>query len=108
MCTFTNFASVVACALNIVNVIIPILAGLALLMFLWGGVRYIYSAGEGHNSGREHLLWGLIALFVLFCIYGILRVLDNTFLDGTGLSGSNSSVPGVTAEQYQGQWFGPY
>lgn len=86
MCNLIDFASVVGCAVSIINVIIPILAGLAVVLFMWGGVRYIYSAGEGeHQEGREMLLWGIIALFVLFCIYGILRILDNTFLGGAGL-----------------------
>lgn len=86
MCRFTDFISVVSCALSIINTIIPILGGIALVIFFWGAIRYIYSAGdEGHNSGRELLFWGVVALFVLFCIYGILRLLDNAFLDGTGL-----------------------
>lgn len=85
MCTFTDFSSVVACSIGIINVVIPILAGIALLLFLWGGVRYIYSSGEGeHKEGREVLLWGLIALFVLFSVYGILRILSNEFLGGAG------------------------
>lgn len=86
MCRFTDFISVVSCAVGFINILIPILSGIALLLFMYGGVRYIYSSREGdHTEGRETMLWGMIALFVLFCIYGILRVLDNTFLGGSGL-----------------------
>ena len=64
------------------------------MIFFWGLVRYIYSAGEGeHREGRDLMLWGLLALFVLFSIYGILRVLDNEFLSGAGLRSETYGNP---------------
>lgn len=49
---------------------------------MWAGFRYVYNAQSGKRStgARTTLLWSLVALFVLFSIWGILRVMCNSFL----------------------------
>jgi hypothetical protein len=77
--------------LGLVNVIIPILAGVALAIFFWGIVRYVYSAGEeGHTQGRQLFMWGLVGLFVLFCVYGIVQLICSGLI-GSSCQGSNST-----------------
>lgn len=58
------------------------LAGFALLLFLWGCVKYIYNSSEtkGKTEGKEAMIWGIIALFVLFSIWGILGLLAKDLL----------------------------
>jgi hypothetical protein len=76
--TTATFAGLVNVILKLISSLVPILGTLALALFLWGGVRYIYRAGdaEGSRRDREVLLWGLIALFILFSVWGIVRVLQ--------------------------------
>src|SRR5690554_1370061 len=52
---------------NIVQTLIPILVGIALLVFLWGVVKFIYNAGdeEARAQGKYVIFWGLLALFVI-------------------------------------------
>ena len=91
-----TLASVVSSIIGIINTIIPVLATLALVIFLWSGVRYIMTAEETKGKGpqRDALLWGLIALFVLFSIWGILGILQNTLLGNTtGGSGPATGAP---------------
>ncbi len=64
----------------LINQVIPVLGALALVLFFIGVIRYIRS--EGDHSNRDEILWSLIALFVLFSLWGILRILTNTFLPG--------------------------
>lgn len=76
-----TFAELVGCFVSIINAAIPLLATIALILFFWGVIRYIASSGgaKEHVEGREFLLWGIIALFVLFSIWGIIRILRATF-----------------------------
>jgi len=57
-----------------------IVASLALLFFFWGISQFILSASdsEKREKGKWMMVWGLIALFALFSVWGILRVLENT------------------------------
>ncbi|HVV39320.1 MAG TPA: hypothetical protein VHD31_03290 [Candidatus Paceibacterota bacterium] len=85
----SSIKDVVLFLIGIINLAIPVLTVLAVVIFMYSGVRYVTRAEESGGKGpeREALLWGLIALFVLFSIWGILKILTNTFL-GTG-GGSN-------------------
>lgn len=78
----SSFKDVVAFVIGYINLIIPLLAAAALVLFLWSGVQYILKAGESHGKGpeREALLWGIIALFVLFSVWGILRLVCSTLI----------------------------
>lgn len=79
-----TFADLVSSTIGLINLVIPVLFALALVMFMWTAVRYVRQAGgEGAGEVREQLLWGLIALFVIFSIWGLINVLCYTFLGHT-------------------------
>ncbi|HVV14880.1 MAG TPA: hypothetical protein VHD55_00505 [Candidatus Paceibacterota bacterium] len=86
-------------AVEILNSLVPVLLVLILVLFLWIGVQYIYRAdGENKASTREAILWGLIALFVAFSVWGIVRLACSTLL-GTSECSSGSSGGGGNANQ---------
>lgn len=97
-----TFASVVNLVITLINKTIPILVALAIVLFMIIGFQYVRTSGGTHGKSnyREALLWGLIALFVLFSIWGILRLLQTTFLNATS-SGSAGDCPSHT--YYNGQ-----
>jgi hypothetical protein len=109
-----TFKDVVIFVISLINMAIPVLVALALVLFLWGAVRYIAKSADAHgkSADKEALLWGLIALFVLLSVWGILRILTNTFLGGSAGSGVPTSqqnpwmqenpwnFPGVGAQPY--------
>ena len=72
-----TFADLVDSVLGVFNIIIPVLAAAGLVLLFYGIVQYIYTA-ETKKWGPA-ILWSLLALFVLFSIWGILRILGNTF-----------------------------
>lgn len=75
---------------NFINIyLIPIVFSLALLLFFWGVVKYIWSEGQGKAQGKQIMVWGVVALFVMTSIWGIVRFLQVDILGGT----SPSSVP---------------
>jgi hypothetical protein len=60
------------------NSLIPIVMALTLLIFFWGLFQYVRSAGEGHEQGRNIMIAGIVALFVMVSVWGIVRLVQNT------------------------------
>lgn len=52
----------------------------ALVVFLWGIFQYVrQSDNDAQRSiGRQHIMWGLVGLFIMFGVYGILNLICNT------------------------------
>ena len=75
--TPTTFAGLIATLIGIINKVIPVLVGLALVIFFWGLIQYIYESGDahGHSRGRELIIWGLVALFIMVSVWGILALM---------------------------------
>ena len=50
-------------------------------LFVWGLVQFIVNLNEGaeQKEGKQHMLWGIIGMFVMSSVFGILTLLDNTF-----------------------------
>lgn len=66
---------------NILDVLLPILVTLAVIVFFWGLVKYVYSAGNEkmRADGAALMTWGVIALFVMVSIWGLVEILQNLF-----------------------------
>jgi len=65
---------------NIVNPIIYFLFALALLYFLYGVFIFIMSADDetARATGKKHMFWGVIGLFIMVSVYGILDLVIGT------------------------------
>lgn len=65
---------------QIVNPIIILLFALALVYFLYGLVVFIANADsdEARDTGKSHMLWGIIGLFIMVSVYGILKIVIGT------------------------------
>jgi len=62
------------------NLIIPIIFGIALIYFFWGLATFINNSGDekGREEGKSKMIWGILALFVMVAIWGILRFISTT------------------------------
>ena len=59
-----------------------VLAGVALLVFIWGLVKFIFRVGgdeKAVGSGKTLMQWGLIALFVMISVWGIVKFMQRQF-----------------------------
>lgn len=62
------------------NVLIPLIFALAFLWFLWGVFQYVFFQNDdsGKEAARSNMIWGVIALFIMFSVWGLVRLLVNT------------------------------
>ena len=72
-----NFSDVICIFIDLISTAIPIVAGLALVVFFWGLANFILKAGDekGREEGKNVMKWGIVALFVLVSIWGIVMFL---------------------------------
>lgn len=73
--------SIILAGKDIINTLFPALVGLAILFFFWGTAQFILngSADKSREEGKKKMLWGVIALFVMVSIIGILNFIGNVF-----------------------------
>ncbi len=97
--------------------LIPIAALLALLFFFYGLANFLRSGGEKDaEKGRSLIIWGIVALFVLFSVWGIIKFaqselgLGGVFSFGsTGITtGSLSSFTSNTSSTLGGSTSGTF
>ena len=69
----------------IVDPVIYFLFALALAYFLYGVLELIRNAEseEARKTGQQHILWGVIGMFIMVSFYGIMHVICKT-IPGAG------------------------
>ena len=79
--------------ISVVQTIIPVVMGIAVLVFFWGLVKFINNAGDPKavEEGKSIMLWGMIALFVMVALWGIIGY----FQQQLGLDTPTGSLGGL-------------
>jgi hypothetical protein len=70
-----NLKELIDIFLNLISAALPVLAGLALLVFLWGLTKFIFRVGgdaKAVEDGKNLIKWGLFALFILVSFWAII------------------------------------
>jgi len=70
----------------IINPVIVLCFAIALVVFLAGVFKYIKNASneQARTEGGRHIVWGIVGMFIMIAVYGILHMITNTFgLDGS-------------------------
>ena len=66
--------------IGIGNIVIYFLISLAVIYIIWNTVHYfIRPAGADRKDAGMNILWGIIGLFVIVSIWGLVNILVNTF-----------------------------
>lgn len=66
-----NVKTLVGSIGDVVNLLIPIVFAIALLVFFWGLVKYIFGKGEDKEQAKKTMIYGVIALFVMAAVWGL-------------------------------------
>ena len=77
----SNLLSVLGLISKLINGVIPILLALAVLAFFWGLIQYLFAGGSETEIGKglKMMTAGVIAIFVMVSLWGIIRVLQRSF-----------------------------
>lgn len=83
-----NIQSFLSAFKHTLALIIPFLVALALLYFLWGLAVFMFKSGDEKaiEEGKSKMIWGVIALFVMISVWGLVAVLQDNLLGGPGTS----------------------
>ena len=97
-CTsLTTYSNLVSCVIGIINSVIPVIVAITVLYIVWGAFNLTKSEGEDRKKWSQVILYGVVGLFIMVSIYGIVNILVGTFKFGTSTittpSISNSIQP---------------
>ena|SRR3989344_3052423 len=75
------FTDALATLGNFLDLLVPFLVGLAVVLFLWGVLTYVMAGAddEKKKNARNFMIWGIIAIFVMVSVWGIIEILTNLF-----------------------------
>ena len=76
----TDVASLFEYLTALIAGLVPFVISLAVLFFLWGVFKFVASGDdeEKRASGRQLMINGVIAIFVMVSIWGLIAFLDST------------------------------
>ena len=77
---------------------------LAMVAFLFGIVQYVWALREGVEkdlkTGKQFMLWSLIALFVMFSVYGIVKMAQGILFNNKDIN--TITIPSLNFDQRAG------
>ncbi len=66
-----------------VNPLIYVVSALAFVWFLWGVFVFLYAKAKNHGDdvikGRNHMLWGLLGLVIIYSASSIYKFITSFF-----------------------------
>ena len=74
---------------SVVNSLTALLVLAAVVIYLYDVSSFVGKAGEERGKMKTIIMWGIVALFVMVSIWGILHILQTTLFpvdSGTGAS----------------------
>ena len=70
-------------------------------LFVYGLVQFLWRLDEGGDNaaGKQHMIWGIVGMFIMVSVWGIVSIIENTFEIGragdTSGSFENVSAPPI-------------
>lgn len=91
-----TFKGLVDSFYGILSGLVPLIVALAVVFFLYGVQKYILAGAseEKVKEGRNMMIYGIIGLFVMVSVWGLVRLVTLTFFQG--------EAPGFNASGQQG------
>ncbi|MBT4894527.1 hypothetical protein HON59_00475 [bacterium] len=79
--TGSTITDIIFFTINLINQAVILVVALALLFFFWGVAKFVLNSDdvEKRVQGKSHMIWGIIALFVMLFVWQIVNILANTF-----------------------------
>lgn len=77
---------------GILDPLAVLLVSAAVVVFLYGVFKFVRAEDDkGKQEGRDFIIWGIVGLFVMVSVWGLVNILQSTF----SLTGSRVNVPRI-------------
>ena len=86
---------------DLIQLLTIIVAAIALLVFLWGLAMFIFKLGgdeKAVESGRTLMIWGVVALFVMVSVWGLVAFMQREL--GLPVTTSPGTLPSTFNSPY--------
>lgn len=76
-----TFGAIFSKLTTVIRAAIPAMMILATVLFLWGVITFLANADneDARTQGRTFMIYGIIGLFVMVAVWGLVQMLYNTF-----------------------------
>ena len=100
----TDIDSVASKATNIGNLVVELAISFAVIWIIVSVVRYLIAGGEeGRAKGRDAIVYGVIGLFVILSIWGLVYILKSSFrTEDRGIDVKNVRLLVPSSGEYDG------
>jgi len=88
---------IIGLANSFVNSLFPFIIALAVLFVLWGTLRYITNGANEEKRGeaKMFILWGIIGIFIMVSIWGLVNLVRNSFNLDTAAPNIRPTLPAI-------------
>ena len=101
--TFQELSGVIV---NLLNNATAVLVVAGIVVYFFGvSTNILNFSKEGGEKLRAYFLWGILVLFVMVSIWGILRLLQATLFGGTQFGSASETSNTVTSDPFQSPAF---
>jgi len=102
--TITNVNDLSTRVIGIGNTVTYLLVALAVIYIIWNVVQYLIKQGDEKSAAIKNIGWGILGLFIIVSIWGLVNILTNTFKTTSTTQaipnlGNNTSNGGIPANQ---------
>ena len=88
-----NLTGLMSFISNVVRWAGPTLGAIAILYFIWEVIQYTIAGDEDKKkAAKSGVVWAIVGIFVIFSIWGLVNILQNTFA-GQGTTGTINLPP---------------
>ena len=65
----------------IIDPLVLLIFSAGVFLFTWGLVVFLINLNspEGRQTGVKHMLWGIIGVFIMATVFGIINIITETF-----------------------------
>jgi hypothetical protein len=78
--TISTIDGVLCKVSQLLGAVLPVLIALGVVYFVWGVITYVIASDEeAKSAGRNRVIGGIIGLAVIIGLWGLVRILTNTF-----------------------------
>jgi len=82
---------------GVLQLVVPLAIAVALVVFIWGLVIFIANSGDEKKAseGRQRMIWGVLALFLIVSVWGVVTLLMTIFGVSPLNPGNECNAPSI-------------